>query len=239
VRRREFIAGLGAAAAWPVVARAQQRAVIGVLGIGTAEGYALNIAAFMQGLKEGGFIEGQNVVIEQRWANYQYDRLPEMAADLVRRRVAVMLATGTSEALAAKAATTTIPIVFSMGGDPVALGAVASLNRPGANLTGIANLSADLLPKQLQLLRELVPNATLFGVLADPVFPSTPSLIEGLQAAARTLGTSRHADAGYPYTVISVRLSCNHRVHGCFKHNPFLAFGLPPRPDQRPLAVPP
>jgi putative tryptophan/tyrosine transport system substrate-binding protein len=169
MRRRDFIAGLGSAAAWPVVARAQQRAVIGVLGIGTAEGYALNVAAFMQGLKEGGFIEGQNVVIEQRWANYQYGRLPEMAADLVRRRVAVMLATGTSEALAAKAATTTIPIVFAMGGDPVALGVVASLNRPGANLTGIANLSADLLPKQLQLLRELVPNATLFGVLADPV----------------------------------------------------------------------
>jgi putative ABC transport system substrate-binding protein len=188
MRRRQFIAGLGSAMAWPVVTRAQQRAVIGVLGIATAEGYALNIAAFMQALKEGGFIEGQNVVIEQRWANYQYDRLPEMAADLVRRRVAVMLATGTAEALAAKAATTTIPIVFSMGGDPVALGLVASLNRPGANLTGIANLSAELLPKQLQLLRDLLPNATPFGVLADPAFPSTPSLIEGLQAAARTLG---------------------------------------------------
>jgi putative ABC transport system substrate-binding protein len=150
-------------------------------------GYALNIAAFMQGLKEGGFNEGQNVVIEQRWANYQYDRLPELAVDLVRRHVAVMLASGTSETLAAKAVTRTTPIVFAMGGDPVALGLVASLNRPGANLTGFANLSAELLPKQLQLLRELLPSAAPFGVLADPAFPSTPSLIEGLHAAARTL----------------------------------------------------
>ena len=141
----------------------------------------------MQGLKEGGFNEGQNVVIEQRWANYQYDRLPELAVDLVRRHVAVMLASGTSETLAAKAVTRTTPIVFAMGGDPVALGLVASLNRPGANLTGFANLSAELLPKQLQLLRELLPSAAPFGVLADPAFPSTPSLIEGLHAAARTL----------------------------------------------------
>jgi putative ABC transport system substrate-binding protein len=162
--------------------------VVGVLGIATAEGYALNIAAFMQALKEGGFIEARNVVIEQRWVNYQYDRLPEMAADLVRRRVAVILAVGTAEALAAKAATTNIPIVFAMGGDPVALGLVASLSRPGGNVTGIANLSGELNPKQLQLLRQLKPDAVAFGVLADPAFPSTQSLVADLNAGARALG---------------------------------------------------
>jgi putative tryptophan/tyrosine transport system substrate-binding protein len=128
------------------------------------------------------------VAVEYRWAENQYDRLPALAADLVRRRVAVIVAAGTPATLAAKAATTTIPIVFATSGDPVALGLVASLNRPGANLTGIANLEAEMAPKQLQLLRELIPNATLFGVLADPTFPSTPSLITDVQTAARTLG---------------------------------------------------
>ena len=143
---------------------------------------------FLQGLKETGYVEGQNVAVEYRWAENQYDRLPALAADLVRRRVAVIVAGGTAAALAAKAATTTIPIVFATGGDPVALGLVASLNRPGANLTGIANLAAELAPKQLQLLRELIPNAAVFGVLADPAFPTTQSIIADLQAAARTLG---------------------------------------------------
>jgi putative ABC transport system substrate-binding protein len=135
-----------------------------------------------------GRVEGQNVAIEYRWAENQYDRLPALVADLVRRRVAVIVASGNPPAVAAKAATTTIPIVFSAGSDPVALGLIASLNWPGANLTGIANLSAELLPKQLQLLRELIPNAARFGVLADPAFPGIQSTIADLEAAARILG---------------------------------------------------
>ena len=191
MRRREFIAGLGSAAAWPAVARAQQTAVpvIGYLGTqSAADDYNDTTIPFLQGLKEAGYIEGQNVAIEYRWAENQYDRLPALAADLVRRRVAVIATSGTPAALAAKAATTTIPIVFSTGADPVALGLVASLNRPGANVTGIANFTVELSPKRLQLLRELIPDAALFGVLADPAFPGAQSIIADLQAAARTLG---------------------------------------------------
>ena len=128
------------------------------------------------------------MAIEYRYAENQYDRLPALAADLVRRRVAVIVTVGTAETLAAKAATTTIPIVFGTGGDPVALGLVTSLSRPGGNLTGIASLVGELAPKRLQLVHDLMPDAALFGVLADPAFPSTPSLVGDLQAAARTLG---------------------------------------------------
>jgi putative tryptophan/tyrosine transport system substrate-binding protein len=191
MRRREFIAGLGSAAAWPVVARAQQRAlpVIGYLGTQSGDDdYKIVTVPFLQGLKESGYVEGQNVAIEYRWAENQADRLPALAADLVRRRVAVIVANETPAALAAKAATPIIPIVFTTGGDPVALGLVASLNRPGANLTGIANLAGELAPKRLQLLHDLIPDAALFGVLADPAFPPTQSTIAELQAAARTLG---------------------------------------------------
>src|SRR5262249_13256326 len=154
-RRREFIAGLGAAA-WPVVARAQQAAVpvIGYLGTQSADDDYKNVTVpFLQGLKETGYVEGQNVAIEYRWAGNQYDLLPTLAADLVRRRVALILASGTPATLAAKAATMTVPIIFATGSDPVALGLVASLNRPGANLTGNTVLQAELAPKQLQLLR--------------------------------------------------------------------------------------
>jgi putative tryptophan/tyrosine transport system substrate-binding protein len=190
MRRREFIAGLGGAAAWPLAARGQQPAmpVIGYLSDQSADGSKLATAPFLQSLKETGYVVGQNVAIESRWAENQIDRLPALAADLVRRRVAVIVASGDDAALAAKAATTTIPIFFLVGGDPVALGLVASLNRPGGNLTGTVGLAAELAPKRLQLLRELLPNAALFGVLVDPAIATTQFVIADLQAAARTLG---------------------------------------------------
>jgi putative ABC transport system substrate-binding protein len=141
---------------------------------------------FLQGLKETGYVVGQSVAVEHHYAENEFDRLPALAADLVRRRVAVIVASGTTVAVPAKAATPTIPIVFVGGGDPVALGLVASLNRPGANVTGIANLAAELAPKQMQLLRELIPNAARFGVLTNPA--ELISIIAELQAAARTLG---------------------------------------------------
>jgi putative ABC transport system substrate-binding protein len=190
IQRREFIAGLGGAVAWPLAARAQQPSmpVIGFLSAQSAELASNFTAAFLQGLKESGYIKGQNVAVEYRFADNQFDRLPAFAADLVRRRVAVIVANGVVEARTAKAATTTIPIVFATGFDPVASGLVASLNRPGANITGHTELAGELGPKHLQLLRELLPNAAVFGVLADPAFPDKQSRIADLQAAARTLG---------------------------------------------------
>ena len=187
MQRREFIAGLGSAAAWPLTARAQQSAmpVIGVLGAQSADdGY--NDFTFLQGLKETGYVEGQNVAIEYR--DNQSDRPPALAADLVRRRVAVIVAPSVLAALAAKGATTTIPIVFTGGGDPVASGLVASLNRPGGNVTGSVTLTAELSPKRLQLLHELLPNAALLGVLEDPAAPNTLSTLPDIQTAARRLG---------------------------------------------------
>src|SRR5262249_5069650 len=156
---------------------AQQRAipVVGVLLTQSADDYKIEIATFLGGLKEIGYVEGQNVAVEYRWAENQADRMPALAADLVRRRVAVIVAPSSTAALAAKAATTTIPIVYSGGGDPVALGLVASLNRPGANITGSAMLTADLAPKQLQLLRELRPNAARLGILTAPIFSDSQS----------------------------------------------------------------
>jgi putative ABC transport system substrate-binding protein len=192
MRRRQFIAGLCSTVTWPEVARAQQPSmpVIGYLGTQSANDDYKNVTVpFLQGLKETGYVEGRNVAIEYRYAENQMDRLPVLAADLVRRRVAVILAAGTSAALAAKVAT--IPIVFNTGADPVALGLVASLNRPGANLTGTTILASELGPKRLQLLRELIPNAALFGLLADPAFPDIQSQITDLQAAARALGLER------------------------------------------------
>jgi putative ABC transport system substrate-binding protein len=191
MRRREFIAGLVSAAAWPLAARAQQPTVpvIWYLGAQSADDdYKSITLPFLRGLKETGYVEGQNVAIEYRRAEGQFDRLPALAADLVRRRVAVIVAAGNDAALAAKGATAIIPIVFFMGNDPVALGLVASLNRPGANVTGATYLAAELAPKRLQLLRDLIPNTAVFGVLVDPAIRGAQSLIAGLQAAARTLG---------------------------------------------------
>jgi putative ABC transport system substrate-binding protein len=188
MRRREFIAGLGSAAAWPVVARAQQ-ATMPVVGFLSAnDDSKFLIVPFLQGLKESGYVEGQNVAVEYRYAENQFDRLLALASDLVRRRVAVIVSFGLAATLAAKAATTSIPIVFATGVDPVASGLVASLNRPGANVTGSAVLSTELAPKRLQLLREVLPNTALFGVPRDPAVPDSQSQIAALQAAARTLG---------------------------------------------------
>jgi putative ABC transport system substrate-binding protein len=190
MRRREFIAGLGSTAAWPGVARAQQPAmpVVGFLSTQSADDqYKHATIPFLQGLKETGYVEGQNAIIEYRYAKNQFDLLPTLAADLVSRRVAVIVADGSEAALAAKARTMTIPIVFAVGGDPAALGLVARFNRPGANLTGIANLGAGLAPKQLQLLRDLVPNAARFGVLVDPAFAAQTNVAD-LQLGASNLG---------------------------------------------------
>jgi putative ABC transport system substrate-binding protein len=162
--------------------------VVGLLSPQSADDDYKDVTVpFLRGLKETGYVAGQNVAVEYRWAENQPDRLPALAADLVRNRVAVIVASGI-QAAAAKAATTTIPIVSSMASDPVALGLVASLNRPGANLTGIANLSVELAPKRLQLVRDLIPNVAVFGVLTDPAFPDTPLIIADLQAGARSLG---------------------------------------------------
>jgi putative ABC transport system substrate-binding protein len=185
VKRRTFIAGLGSAAAWPVVGRAQQAAmpVIGFLFSQSAGDSSFTVE-LLQSLKETGFVEGQNLAVEYRYAENQLDRLPALAADLVRRRVAVLVTASLAATLAAKAATKTIPIVFATGSDPVASGLVASLNRPGANVTGSAGFVSELSPKRLQLLRELMPNAAVFGVLADPASRQ----IADLRAAAPKFG---------------------------------------------------
>jgi putative ABC transport system substrate-binding protein len=194
LRRREFITLLaGTAVAWPLAARAQQPAlpVIGFLSSGSPDLDADRVRALRSGLGETGYVEGRNLVIELRWAEGRYDRLAALAADLVRRQVAVIVVNGPPATAAAKAATTTIPIVFQIGGDPVASGLVAGLNRPGGNLTGVTNLTAELGPKRLQLLHELVPTATVIALLVNPTNPisnANPTAAEAIQAAARSLG---------------------------------------------------
>src|SRR5258707_5884649 len=168
MRRREFIAGLGVFSTWSLVARAQNLPIIGWLGGESREVDDFRLIPCRQGLKDSGHIEGQNVAIEYRWADAQYDRLPALAADLVRRQVTVIVVTGLPPALAAKAATATIPIVFQFAADPVELGFVASLNRPGGNITGVTSLNVEVAPKQLELVHELVPATTDIAFLVNP-----------------------------------------------------------------------
>ena len=192
MKRREFIGLIGGTAvAWPLVARAQQSAmpVVGFVNAASRQGYARQLSAFLKGLGEAGYVDGQNVAIEYRWAEGRSDLLPELTADLVNRRMAVIAATTTSAALAAKAATTTIPVVFEIGGDPIGLGLVPSLSRPSGNVTGVTQLNVEVGPKRLQLLHELLPAATVMALLTNPANPAVSEpQSSGILSAAHTLG---------------------------------------------------
>ena len=215
MRRREFITILGGAAAWPVTAHAQQSVpVIGYLNGASAAEFLHLLVGFRKGLSETGYVEGRNVTIEYRYADGQYDRLPALAADLVGRKVSVIVATaGTPTIRAAKAATSTIPIVFVIGGDPVKFGIVASLSRPGGNITGMTLFGIELAAKRLGLLLELVPAATVIGVLANPNNPITEPQLTDLEAAAHTLGRQLlvlKASAESDFAAVSATLDQQH-----------------------------
>ncbi len=191
MKRRDFITLLGGAAAWPLAARAQQKAVPVIGFLTTAAPSSVDpsfMAAFHQGLSETGYVDGQNLAIEYRWAENHYDRLPALAADLVSRKVDAIVTIAGAPALAAKSATSTIPIVFAGVGDPVGFGLVGSLARPGGNLTGFSNINAELTPKRLELLSELVPQAKVIALLVNPNNPNTESIIRDMQEAARVKG---------------------------------------------------
>jgi len=194
LRRRAFLSLLGGAASWPLSVRAQQPSpVIGFLGPASAPAFVPFLRGLRRGLAEAGFVEGRNIAIEYRWVDNQTDRLPALAADLVSRRVAVLVAgSATAAALAAKAATEAIPIVFTVGADPVKFGLVASMNRPGGNVTGVSFLANALVAKHLELLQDLVPAATVIGVLANPNNPNAGSDIKDVQTAAAALGRQVH-----------------------------------------------
>jgi putative tryptophan/tyrosine transport system substrate-binding protein len=197
VRRRDFIKVIACSAAtWPLAARAQQAAmpVVGFLNSGSSNAFQSLVTAFRQGLSDSGYVEGQKLAIEYRWADGDYKKLPRLAADLVSRRVTAIFAVGPPAVMAAKAATTTIPIVFETAGDPVQLGLVTSLARPGGNLTGVTSLNAEVGAKLLELLHELVPRATIIGLLVNPNNPNVAEpTTKSLQGAARTLGLETHA----------------------------------------------
>ena len=214
MKRREFITLLGGAAAgWPLTVGAQQAAmpVIGYLSSGSPKGFATRLAAFRQGLEETGYREGQNVAIEYRWAEGQNERLAASAADLARRSVSVIAAIGgPAPALAAKSATTRIPIVFEMGADPVASGLVASLSRPDGNVTGTTSLNEEVGPKRLEILHELVPTAKIVALLVNPTNPNAETVTRKLQAAARTLDLELHvlhASSEHDFDIVFARLA--------------------------------
>jgi putative tryptophan/tyrosine transport system substrate-binding protein len=193
IGRRELLAALGGAMTWPLAVRAQQVPMIGYLSSAVPQSYGHIVTAFRQGLKERGYVEGQNIAIEYRWAQNQYDRLPALAAELVNRKMAVIATSSTPAAFAAKAATTTIPIVFEIGFDPVEVGLVASFNRPGGNLTGVTNSGVEVAPKQLELLHELVPTATSIALLVNPINRTlTERLERETNEAARRRGLRLH-----------------------------------------------
>jgi putative ABC transport system substrate-binding protein len=195
MRRREFIAFVGAVAAWPLASRAQQRAmpVIGFMNAADAESDKQQLAAFLKGLEEVGYVDGKNVAIEYRWAEANVDRLPAIAADLVQRKVSVIAATTTPAALAAKAATKTIPIVFETGSDPIRLGLVASLNRPGGNVTGVTQLNSGLVAKELEVLHELLPTVKTVALLVNPADPAvTDEETREAASATQILGLELH-----------------------------------------------
>jgi putative tryptophan/tyrosine transport system substrate-binding protein len=194
MRRREFLTILGGgAAAWPIAAHAQQvMPVIGFLNSASRDGYAPFLAAYLRGLKETGYVEGQNVGIEYRWAEGQYDRLPTLISDLVQHQVAVLAATSTLAALAAKAATLAVPVVFTTSGDPVKLGLVDNLSRPGGNITGATQMGVEMGPKRLELLHELLPAATIMALLVNPANPVAETLSSEMELAGRAFGLQIH-----------------------------------------------
>ena len=195
MRRREFIAGLGTAAAWPLASLAQQRAVpvIGVLGTTSPDKSVPSLSGFRQGLKAAGFNEGENVAIEYRWAEGNYDRLPALAAELAHLPVNVIVAIdGLPSTLAARASTTTVPIVFLTGADPIQYGLVSSLSRPGGNLTGVLTVNAELVPKRFEMAHEIMPTATTIGFLVNPSSPLSPTMIADALAAGRAIGVQVH-----------------------------------------------
>jgi putative ABC transport system substrate-binding protein len=216
MQRREFITLLGGAAIWPFAVRAQPSAMplIGLLGSATAKEWAPLLAAFLRGLSEAGIVEGRDAAIEYRWADSQYDRLPALAGELIQRQVSVIAALTTPSAIAAKATTTTIPIVFTTISDPVQIGLVASLSHPGGNLTGVTFLNIEIGPKLLELLHAVIPTTTAVAALVNPANPNTEALSANLQVAARTLGldlnilkasTERDIDGAFA-TIISPRV---------------------------------
>ena len=196
MRRREFISLIGGVAAtWPLAARAQQPAmpVIGFINSASAQSYTRQLAAFLKGLSEAGYVDGQNVSIEYRWAEGRHDQLPALVADLVQRRVTVIAATGTPAALAAKAANTTIPIVFETGADPIKIGLVGDLSRPGGQVTGVSQTNVEMAPKRMQLLHELIPTASVMALFVDPADGTLAEVYSrDVQAAARILGVELH-----------------------------------------------
>ena len=203
MRRREFIGTLGAAAAWPLAARAQStRPTVGFLGSGSPKTFTSHVNGFLEGFREGGFVDGRNVAIEYRWAEGQFDRLPALAAELVQRPVDVLVSVGGNiSALPAKRATSTIPIVFLTADDPVSSGLVQSLSRPGGNVTGATWLGAELGAKNLELMRELLPSVTIVGVLANPTRPTAEAQLKNVQDAADAVGsasTLRSRRRGWP-----------------------------------------